>query len=93
MIVSFADTDSEKVWNGQFSRKLPPDIQRTARRKMIQIHGSRDVQDLKIPPGNRLHELSGDRDGQYSISINRQWRICFYWSDGNAHEVEIVDYH
>ena len=93
MIVSFADSETKKIWEGQFSKKLPPDIQRTARRKMIQIHGSTDIHDLRLPPGNRLHELAGDRKGQYSISINQQWRLCFNWSEGNAYNLEIVDYH
>jgi proteic killer suppression protein len=72
---------------------LPEDIQRRAQRKLMILNNATSVADLRVPPGNRLEALSGDRDGQYSIRINDQWRICFVWAEGNAHRVEIVDYH
>ena len=75
------------------SRKLPPDIQEKALRKLRQLEASAKLDDLRIPPGNRLEALSGDRVGQYSIRITRQWRLCFIWDNGNAYQVEIVDYH
>lgn len=75
------------------SRKLPHDIQKTARRKLLYLNDAQDVRDLLAPPGNRLEKLSGDREGQYSIRINDQWRVCFRWQDGRALDVEIVDYH
>jgi proteic killer suppression protein len=93
MISSFKDAEVEKVWNEQFSRKLPQDIQRTALRKLSIIHNSKNLEDLKIPPGNKFEELKGNREGQYSIRINDQWRICFKFENGNAFEVEIIDYH
>ena len=93
MIISFKDKETEKVWNGFYSKKYPVSIQKTAKRKLIHIHSVIDLNDLKIPPGNRLHALEGDRKGQYSISINDQYRICFKWKNQNAIEVEIVDYH
>jgi len=93
MILSWGDSETEAVWNGKFSRNLPTDIQRVAKRKLVQINSAIVIEDLRIPPGNRLEKLSGDRDGSWSIRINGQWRICFDWSDGNAFRVEIVDYH
>lgn len=93
MIESFASKEAEKIFRGQVSRKLPRDIQRTARRKLLYLHDAEDIQDLRAPPGNRLEKLSGDRAGQYSIRINDQWRICFKWIDASAQDVEIVDYH
>jgi proteic killer suppression protein len=93
MILSFKDRETEKIWNRNISKKFPIDIQRIARRKLIQLDGSTSINDLKIPPGNRLHALTGDRKGQYTISINMQFRICFTWNNGNASDVEIVDYH
>lgn len=93
MIESFKDKETEKIWNETYSKKFPKDIQRIGLRKLILIHRAKDVNDLRIPPGNRLEQLSGDRKGQYSIRINDQWRICFYWNSGAASEVEIVDYH
>ena len=93
MIASFADREAEKIWMGTFSRKLPVEIQRVARRKLIQLDGAIDINDLRIQPGNKLHLLGGNRKGQYSISINMKWRICFRWESGNAHDVEITDYH
>ena len=93
MIESFASKETEKIFSGQISRKLPRDIQRTARRKLLYLHEAEDVQDLRAPPGNRLEKLSGDRAGQYSIRINDQWRICFEWVGEAAQNVEITDYH
>ena len=93
MIINFKNEETEKIWNNIFSRKLPNEIQRIAKRKLLHIHSAVDIYDLKIPPGNRLHELKDDRKGQWSISINDQWRICFIWDNGNARNVEIVDYH
>jgi proteic killer suppression protein len=76
-----------------YSRHFPPDIRRPAKRKLLMIHAAISLMDLHVPPGNRLHALSGDQKGRHSISINDQWRICFEWKDGNAHNVEIADYH
>lgn len=93
MIASFASNETEKIFHGRISKKLPKDIQRTARRKLIYLDDAEDLQDLLAPPGNRLEKLKGDRAGQYSIRINDQWRICFNWSGNKARDVEIVDYH
>ncbi|PNV75196.1 type II toxin-antitoxin system RelE/ParE family toxin [Leptospira inadai] len=93
MILSFSDKECETIWLGKFSKKFPKDIQRTVRRKLIHLDSAKTLEDLKIPPGNRLHALSGDRRGQHSISINMQYRICFIWENGNVTNVEIVDYH
>ena len=93
MIKSFRDKETEKVFNGQFSKKLPHNIQRIAERKLILIHRSATLNDLRVPPSNRLEALVGARKGQYSIRINDQWRICFEWCEDGVYEVEIVDYH
>ena len=93
MIRSFADEDAEALFRGRFARKLPADIQRVAQRKLRQIHAAEDLADLRVPPGNRLEPLKGDRAGQHSIRINDQWCVCFVWRDGGAEDVEIVDYH
>ncbi|GAB4578813.1 MAG: type II toxin-antitoxin system RelE/ParE family toxin [Anaerolineales bacterium] len=93
MIESFASKETEKIFLGKLSTKLPKDIQRTARRKLLYLDDAEDLQDLLAPPGNRLEKLKGDRAGQYSIRINDQWRICFDWTDDRAKNVEIVDYH
>lgn len=93
MIVSFKDKETEKIWNGFVSKKLPREIQDTARRKLRMINNSIDVNDLKIPPANRLEKLKGNLKEFNSIRINNQWRIIFKWDNGNALEVEIVDYH
>jgi proteic killer suppression protein len=93
MIESFASIETEKIFQGKTSNKLPKDIQRTARRKLIYLDDAEDLQDLLAPPGNRLEKLKGDRAGQYSIRINDQWRICFKWVGNKAKDVEIVDYH
>ena len=93
MIKSFRDQETEKVFKGRFSRRLPQDIQRIAERKLIILHRSASLYDLRVPPSNRLEGLRGDRQGQYNIRINSQWRICFEWRDDGVYEVEIVDYH
>jgi proteic killer suppression protein len=93
MISSFKDGETEKIWERQFSTKLPQNMQRTALRKLSMIHNSVNILDLKAPPGNHLEELKGNRKGQYSVRVNDQWRICFKWNNGNAFDVEIVDYH
>lgn len=93
MIASFADSETEKIFKGVASRKLPMTIQRTARRKLLYLEDAEDLRDLLAPPGNHLEALHSNRAGQYSIRINEQWRICFYWEAGRALAVEIVDYH
>lgn len=93
MIKSFADSETEKVFNRTYSKKLPEDIQRRARRKLVMIDAAEELNDLRVPPGNRLEKLRGRRKGQHSIRINRQWRICFRWREGDAYDVEITDYH
>ena len=93
MIRSFADKDTERVFKRLASKRLSIELQRTAYRKLLIIDGSEAIEDLRIPPGNRLEKLKHDRKGQYSIRINDQWRICFSWKDNYAFEVEIVDYH
>jgi proteic killer suppression protein len=93
MIASFRDGETEKIWHGERSRRLPTDIQAAALRKLRLINAAKRLDDLKVPPGNRLEGLKGNRAGQWSIRINSQWRICFRWRDGGAEDVEIVDYH
>ena len=93
MIKSFGSKETEKVWNGERSKKLPLETQKIGRRKLRMINNSIDLDDLRIPPANRLEKLSGDLAGFHSIRINRQWRIIFRWKDGNAFKVEILDYH
>lgn len=93
MIRSFADPETERIWNGQRSRKLPPDIQQRGFRKLGMIDAASELDDLKNPPSNGLHDLKRDRLGQHAISINKQWRIYFVWKDGDAYDVEITDYH
>lgn len=93
MIKSFRDKDTEKVFLGEYTRKFDVKLRRTALRKLTILDAAEVLHDLRITPGNRLEKLSGDRSGQYSIRINDQWRICFRWRDGDAYDVEIVDYH
>ena len=93
MITSFHDDATESVWQGEFTRKLPNQIQAVARRKLRMVNNARRIDDLRIPPNNRLEQLSGDRAGQWSIRINDQWRVCFEWQDGHSLRVEICDYH
>ena len=92
MIKSFSDKDTEALFEDKMVRRLQS-IERNARRKLYLLHSVRTIQELLVPPGNRLEGLSGNRQGQHSIRINDQWRICFKWLDGNAYDVEIVDYH
>jgi len=93
MIKSFRNAAAEAAWARRFAKGVPNDIVRVAYRKLVQIHNARTLDDLKAPPGNRLEALTGDRRGQHSIRINEQWRVCFRWRDGDAYDVEIVDYH
>lgn len=93
MIRSFSCEETERIWEGRISRVFPPDIQDRALRKLRQLDAALTLDDLKNPPGNRLEVLKGDRKGQMSIRINNQWRICFLWRNGEADDVEIVDYH
>ncbi len=93
MIRGFADPETELIWSGRRSRKLPPDIQPVALRKLRLLNQAKVLQDMRVPPGNRLEALKGERKGQHSIRINDQWRICFRWHDGGPSDVEIVDYH
>ena len=93
MIRSWADAEAEQLFRRQRSRKLPPDIQRVALRKLLMLDAAVLLEDLRVPPANRLEKLKGDREGQWSIRINDQWRVCFTWRDGHAQDVEIVDYH
>ena len=93
MIKSFKCKETKKIWNEEFSKKMPSDIQRIALRKLLMLHAAQALSDLKVPPNNKLEALKDDRHGQHSIRINDQFRICFIWSDKNAYEVEIVDYH
>ena len=93
MITNFADRETEKIWQGVPSRRLPASIQQRARLKLRMVHAAVRIDDLRIPPANRIEALRGDREGQHSIRINEQWRVCFRWADGHAHDVEIADYH
>ncbi|MBS0480898.1 MAG: type II toxin-antitoxin system RelE/ParE family toxin [Proteobacteria bacterium] len=95
MIRSFANTPTktERIWNGMRSKRLPVDVESRALDKLRMLNRAKSLDDLRNPPSNRLHDLKGDRAGQHSISINKQWRICFVWKDGNAYDVEITDYH
>ena len=93
MIRSFADKETERIWNGDLSRRIPNQIQALARRKLRMLNAAQRLDDLRIPPANRLEAMKGKRSGQYSIRINDQWRICFLWHEGQCDEVEIVDYH
>ena len=93
MIRSFRNREKENVFGRERSRRLPPDVQRRAHRKLLLLDAAEALDDLRVPPGNRLERLSGDRTGQYSIRVNDQWGVCFRWERGNAHDVEITDYH
>lgn len=93
MIKSFKCKETEKIWNEEFSKKLPQDIQKKALQKLRMLNISSSLEDLKIPPSNHLELLSGDRQGQYSIRINDQYRICFRWLDNHSFDVQITDYH
>ena len=93
MIKDFGDKESEKIWNGIRSKKLPSEIQNVARRKLRMINNAQDINDLRIPPANRLEKLKGDMSKYHSIRINNQWRIIFNWKNNDAYDVSIVDYH
>ncbi|QTA84187.1 Toxin-antitoxin system, antitoxin component, HigB-like [Desulfonema magnum] len=93
MIKSFKDKETEKIFCLRRSRRLPPEIQQTALRKLRMLNNAQNLQDLRVPPANRLEKLTKDRAGQHSIRINDQWRICFEWRNGDAYEAEITDYH
>ena len=93
MIKSFRDRETAKIFSRERSTRLPADIQQVAYRKLRMLNNAQGLADLRIPPGNRLEKLSGDREGQYSIRINERWRICFDWRQGDAYLVEVVDYH
>ena len=93
MIVSFGTKETERIWNGEWVKKLPNEIQEIGRRKLRMLNNSQNIIDLTVPPSNRLEKLSGKLNEFYSIRINDQWRIIFKWNNGNAAEVEIIDYH
>ena len=93
MIKGFANRDTQRLFSREPVRRLPADLLRTMLRKLVALDAADALEDLRVPPGNRLEKLKGRRSGQYSIRINDQWRVCFGWKDGNAHDVEIVDYH
>ena len=93
MILGFACAETERLFRAETTRRFPPAIQRSARRKLLALHAATELRQMAVPPGNRLETLKGNRKGQYSIRINDQWRICFRWQSANAHDVEIVDYH
>ena len=93
MIKSFRDNETEKIFNRQLSKKLPQNIQRVARKKLVILDAATELNDLRVPPGNQLEALKGNRKGQHSIRINDQWRICFRWRAGDSFDVEITDYH
>ena len=93
MILSFACGETERIFRAELARRFPATIQRGARRKLLALHAATELRHMAVPPGNRLEALKGGRKGQHSVRINDQWRICFRWEDGNAYEVEIVDYH
>jgi len=93
MIIGFASKETEKIWQGVVSRKLPREIQQVALRKLFMLDKAQSLDDLRIPPANRLEALKGDRKGQHSIRINDQWRVCFVWTDSGPDAVEIADYH
>jgi proteic killer suppression protein len=93
VIHSFGDRDTERLFQREPVRRYPAELQRTMLRKLGVVDAAEQLEELRVPPGNRLEKLKGDRAGQHSIRVNDQWRICFRWSDGNAYDVEIVDYH
>ena len=93
MIKSFGDRETERLFAREPVRRYPADLRRTMLRKLVAVDAAEGLEDLRVPPGNRLEKLKGDRAGQHSIRVNDQWRICFRWKDDDAHEVAIVDYH
>ncbi len=93
MIKGFADKETEKVWNRERSKAVPANLQRKALQKLMQLHLAENLNDLRVPPGDRLEKLSGERAGRHSVRINDRYRVCFVWEDGDAYDVEVVDYH
>jgi proteic killer suppression protein len=93
MVLSFGSKETNKIWDGERVKKIPYEIQNTGRRKLRMLNNSQNINDLQVPPSNKLEKLKGGYKEFYSIRINNQWRIIFKWSDGNAFEVEIIDYH
>ncbi|HJE10510.1 type II toxin-antitoxin system RelE/ParE family toxin [Corynebacterium stationis] len=93
MIRNFGDKNTERIWQENYVKSIDRKVQRATMRKLELIHAAQNIEDLRIPPGNRLERLVGDRRGQHSIRVNAQWRICFVWKDGGAEDVELVDYH
>lgn len=93
MIVNFKCKETEKIWRGERSTRLPYEIQQVGRRKLRMLNNAKQLSDLRIPPNNRLEELKGNRKGEFSIRVNKKWRICFKWSDGNVYNIGIEDYH
>ncbi len=93
MIPSFRDRDTERLFHRELVRRWGPDVQRVALRKLRMLDAATSIDDLRVPPGNRLEKLRGDQAGQWSIRVNDQWRLCFQWREGEAYEVELVDYH
>jgi len=93
MIRTFRDKETERLFSRQFSRRFPPSLHRVAWNKLAILDAAERLEDLRVPPGNRLEKLSGNREGEYSIRVNDQWRICFRWQEGDAYDVEVTDYH
>jgi len=93
VIRGYRDPETEKLFRREKSRAVPPDLQRVALRKLVQLDAADSLDELRVPPGNRLEALRGDRGGQHTMRVNERWRVCFVWRDGDAHDVEIVDYH
>jgi proteic killer suppression protein len=93
VIKSFGNKETEKVYRRDYVKNLPAEIQQASLRKLRMLNNAKSMQDLRSPPGNRLEKLKGDREGQYSIRVNEQWRVCFEWKDNDAYEVEITEYH
>ncbi len=93
MIRSFGSKDTERIWHEQYIKRVDRAVQRATLRKLELIHAAKVIEDLRVPPGNRLERLVGDRRGQHRIRVNDQWRICFVWREGSAENVELVDYH
>lgn len=93
MIRSFREKETRRLWERKHSKAVPANLKRKTLRKLVEVNNAEDLNDLRVPPGNRLEKLSGDREGQHSIRINDRYRVCFEWKDGDAREVEVVDYH
>jgi toxin HigB-1 len=93
VIRSFRDKDTEAIWQRRYVKQLSPELSRLAYNKLVLINAAESIKDLRVPPGNRLEKLAGNRAGQYSVRVNDQWRICFTWSASGADNVELVDYH